>query len=91
MSEGCNSVFSRLSNFGFLTCIGFNPNGIKENPEDVVNVCYFPEDAIKHDSGNPRVGEADHEKRLFKWSMTVDEARLIAENLVKAAEGMEDE
>ena len=82
--EGCESVYARLSNFGFLVCIGHNPKGIKETPEDVVNLCFYPEDGLKIEEDG--VAYTNPEKRLAKWSMTLDEARDIAGGLVKAAE-----
>ncbi len=83
--EGCESVFARLSSFGILVCIGYNPEGIKENPEDVVNLCFYPEEAMEivEEEG---IAYTDPEKRLAKWSMTLDEAREIAAGLVKATE-----
>jgi len=86
--EGCESVYARLSVFGFLTCIGYAPEGIKESPEDVVNICFYPEDGVK--IGEDGVAYTDPEKRLAKWSMTLDEARDIADGLVKAAEKAEE-
>ncbi len=86
--EGCESVYARLSSFGVLACIGYNPKGIKENPEDVVNLCFYPEDAIKIEEDG--FAYPDPEKRLAKWSMTSDEAREIAEWLIKAAEKAEE-
>ncbi len=83
--EGCESVYARLSSFGFLVCIGYNPKGIKENPEDVVNLCFYPEDALEIVE-KEGIAYTDHEKRLAKWSMTLDEARDIADHLVKAIE-----
>ncbi len=85
--EGCECVYARLSIFGYLICIGYNPKGVKANPEDVVSLCFYPEDAleIKEDG----FSYTDPEKRLAKWSMTPDEAREIAEWLVKAAEKAE--
>jgi len=82
--EGCETVYARLSNFGFLICIGHNPKGIKENPEDVVNLCFYPEDAIEIEEDG--FAYTDPEKRLAKWSMTPDEAREISEALIKATE-----
>jgi len=86
--EGCESVYARFSRSGFLVCIGYAPEGIKENPEDVVNLCFYPEDAIKIEEDG--FAYTDPEKRLAKWSMTPDEAREIAEGLVKAAEKAEE-
>lgn len=85
--EGCESVYAKLSTFGFLVCIGYAPEGIKENPEYVVILCFFPEDALEMEGES--IAYVDHEKRLAKWSMTLDEAREIAEGLVKAAEKAE--
>jgi len=87
--EGCESVYAGLSSFGVLTCIGYNPKGIKENPEDVVNLCFYPEDALEiiEEKG---IAYPDPEKRLAKWSMTLDEARDIAEALIKATEKAEE-
>ncbi len=82
--EGCESVYARLSSFGFLACIGYAPRGIKENPEDVVNLCFYPEDTIKIEEDG--FAYPDPEKRLAKWSMTLDEARKIADALIKATE-----
>lgn len=86
--EGCESVYSRFSNFGFLMCIGYAPKGIKENPEDVINLCFYPEDAITIEEEG--FAYTDPEKRLAKWSMTIDEAREIAEGLIKAAKKAEE-
>ena len=85
--EGCESIFARLSTFGFLICIGYNPKGIKENPEDVVNLCFYPEDGLEIEEDG--VAYTDPEKRLAKWSMTLDEAREVAAGLIKAAEKSE--
>lgn len=82
--EGCESVFARLSSFGILACIGHNPKGIKENPEDVVNLCFYPEEALEMEGES--IAYIDNEKRLAKWSMTLDEACEVAAGLVKAAE-----
>jgi len=81
--EGCESVYARLSSFGFLVCIGYAPKGVKENPEDVVNLCFYPEDALEIEEEG--IAHTDPEKRLAKWSMTLDEARDIAEGLIKAS------
>ena len=82
--EGCESVYARLSSFGFLMCIGYAPKGVKENPEDVVRLCFYPEDALNIEEEG--LAYPDPEKRLAKWSMTLDEAHEIADGLVKAAE-----
>ena len=82
--EGCENVYARLSNFGYLICIGYNPKGIKENPEDVVNLCFYPEDALEIEEDG--FAYTDPEKRLAKWSMTLDEASEISEALIKATE-----
>lgn len=83
--EGCISVYARLSKFGFISCLGYNPKGIEENPEDVINICFYPEEAreLNEDEG---IAYVDHEKRLFKWSMTPDEAKDIADHLIKAVD-----
>jgi len=86
--EGCENVYARLSNFGYLICIGYNPKGIKENPEDVVNLCFYPEDALEIEEEG--FAYTDPEKRLAKWSMTLDEAREISEVLIKATEKAEE-
>ena len=85
--EGCENVYARLSTFGFLICIGYSPKGIEENPEDVVSLCFYPEDALEIEEDG--VAYPDPEKRLAKWSMTPDEARDIAEALIKAIEKTE--
>ena len=87
--EGCECVYARLSSFGFLVCIGQNPKGIKENPEDIVNLCFYPEDALEIIEENG-IAYPDPEKRLAKWSMTPDEAREIAEGVIKATEKAEE-
>lgn len=86
--EGCESVYARLSTFGFLICIGYAPEGIKENAEDVINLCFYPEDAMEIEEEG--IAHTDPEKRLAKWSMTLDEARDIADGLVKATEKAEE-
>lgn len=84
MSE-CEQLFVRVSELGHVICIGHNSEGIPENPEDVVNICFFDEKALELDEDG-ETAFLDHDAQIGKWSMTPDEAREIAEHLVKAAE-----
>lgn len=87
--ENCSSIWAGRNKSGHIVCIGFNLDGVKGEPEDVITICFHcGDDDLEVDEKN-RIATVDPRKTTFGWSMTREEAREVAEQLVKTVDQSE--